>query len=291
MGDITRHIYNMCDGEHSYYNIYDWQALKKKPNGIYIIHHFKNPKHLETFTNLDFPHYNRIISLIHSSHPCNQHPQAVQVITISKSQSIEWANRGIYNKMIRGATEIKHFLEMPTDYKIPVFGRISRWEPGKFHPYWNNFIKLLLKKFNAAYYIMIMSNTPESEKIKHDRAIYVDGIKINQKQVKAANLQPLNIYADAHGEFIDTFNMSLLESMASGLAPVILRGDQSAMVEMIDTAGLIAEDETDFLAKLESLIRSKDLREHYGGLARERAKQYKLKEMIEEWNYLLKKLA
>jgi len=291
MGDITRNIHNLCEGEHVYYSLPDWYNLREKPKGIYILHHFKNPKYLKMFDNFRSPKGSSIVSLLHSSPPCRPHPRAARVVTISEAQQKNRNNDFTYSTLIRGAIDTEPYLAVTPKYSIPVFGRISRWEPGKFHPYWNNFINIMLKKYDEAQYVMITNNPPEKFIINHERATYIQGIQIDDIESKAKYINCMNIYADAHGDFLDTFNVCLLESMACGLAPLILRGNQEPMAELIGDAGIIAENETDFLDGLHRLIQSEDLRREYGEKARARAREYKLTEMIEKWNLLLKKLA
>lgn len=290
MGDITRHIYSMCEGEHSYKYIYDWYKQENREKACYVLHHFKNKIALPAFEDFDPPCGSTIISLLHSSAPCSPNKNANAIVTISEAQYSLYSDIDTAC-LIRGATNIEPYLKEVPKYDNPVFGRISRWEPGKFHPYWNGMVKATLSKNDDSTYMMIMNNPPDDFVIKHDRAFYVQGIMISDIELKAKALNAMNIYADAHGDFIDTFNVSLLESMASGLAPIILRGEQEAMVELIGAAGIVVDSDSQFLTALDNIVKSRYLKEELGGLARERAKEYSLKRMIEEWNDLLKKRA
>ncbi|GAG92495.1 unnamed protein product, partial [marine sediment metagenome] len=147
------------------------------------------------------------------------------------------------------------------DYSKKVFGKISRPERGKYHDEWNYIVLDLLKMHNV-YYRLISNGYNKLPIVKHKKAKYIEGVRIDQKQKRTKELSRLSIYADAHGNFKETFCISLLEAMSCGL-PCIIMGDQ-AMEEVLGDAGIKCKTIGEFHCRLVLLLGSTAHRRELG---------------------------
>ena len=302
MGDITRVIIGNCEGEHVYHQVVKPQiaSIKKgklqyaeiapipKAN-IYILHCFKNQ--WGYFFHFKHPHDKcKIVSLIHSSFPCQPSRNSDYVVTITRAaaQHLKLTTL-LESTIITGAIDLTEFLQIEPDYEFPVMGKISRLEPGKFHPQYFEVLEILAKKYAGSVRMI----SPERGDLIPEDVELNDGVRINNHKLKAQALRGLNIYADAHREdeqvFIETLCTSLLEAMACGIPPVILSTHQSAMVEVVGSGGLIADNIYEFYKAVEYLAGSEQARREWGMKARERAKSFNnLGVMITSYNNLFK---
>ena len=282
-GIITQNIYKYCEGKHIYHSIYK----KKVPKAdIYILHCFRND--YELFRDWEKPKGSKVISLIHSYEPCVPNKDSDVIVTITKAWQKHLQKKGIESVMIYPGIDLKPYENVKIDYSKKVIGRISRAERGKFHPEWNYLILDLLKKYKDVKYRLICNKYNRLPIIKHKRAKYIKGVKINQTKKKIKQLSKLSIYADAHGDFIETFSMGLLEAMACGL-PIVLYGKkQDAMKEVLDHSRYIENNIDNFKLLVDIIINSKILKQRYGRLAKQRAKFFSLDKFINNWNRLLR---
>ena len=289
MGDITREIFNRCDGYHDYYHVGVTQFLPIAD--IYLLHCFK--KNSNYYANFERPIQNpnsKIISLIHSSHPCRPSKKSDHIITLTDAAAqhlyLTTDNKSL---TIRGSIDLTEFLKVTPDYEFPVIGKISRPEPGKFHDKYFEVLSLLSKKHGAR--MRFISDT--SKLFYPDEAEVITGVKIGHPVSKAAELRKLSIYADAHKTgpeaFVETLCTATIEAMACGLPVVILKTQQPAMAEVVGDGGLIANNIYEFYNACELLMTSESARMEWGTKARKRAQEFNdLDKMIFEWNDLFK---
>lgn len=283
-GMITQDIYDYCNGKHIYYSVYK----KKIPAAdIYVLHCFRND--YDKFVNWKSPRTtSRVISLIHSYEPCMPCKESDIVVTISKTWQKHLRKKyNIDSEMIYPGIDLKPYEKAKINYKSQVFGKISRAERDKYHEEWNYIILDILKCYYKAKYRLISNKYYRLPIVKHRRAKYIEGVKINQTKKKIKELCKLGIYADAHGDFNETFCMSLLEAMACGL-PCIIYGDK-AMIEVLGYGGLERRNIKDFKDGIIYYLNSNiTLKKCYGESAKKRAEFFSLDKMINSWNKLFK---
>jgi glycosyltransferase involved in cell wall biosynthesis len=288
-GMITQIIYNECNGNHIYCDLYSDDIPKAD---IYVLHCFKNPKHLKAFRS--FKADGKIISLIHSSFPCLPSIHSDIVVTITNTWKKELKNKyGIDSVMIYGGIETEKYKYANIDYTGKTFGKISRPERGKYHEEWNYMVLRLLNE-NESYKCRIISNKYyKLPVIEHLHMTYIEGVTIGDTQNKIKELQNITVYADAHSEinpFIDTFNMSMLESMTCGMPIIILGNHQEAMVEVLGGVGIVCYSIEEFEDKLKQLLQDDDLKKELGEKAKERSLFFDKSYMVDDWNKLLEGL-
>ena len=276
MGSITRNIYNLCIGDHVWCYLWD----KHIEADIYILHCFK--KHFKKFIKWKAPNKGKIISLLHSSEPCAPNKKSDLIVTISKTQQAQ-----IYedSKMIYPGIER---FNPPSKYNYTDICKIARPEPGKFANGEAKVIDSIVNKYGNVY--SLMCSNPQKVKYKiPKRAALITNISIAQNQEKALFFEDKGIYADAHGDFEDTFCIALLEAMANGLACVVMRkGNNYVLDEVLGNAGIIVDSIGKFEFAIEALIKNNYMRDLYSNLARIRARNiFPIERMIVEWNQVL----
>lgn len=275
MGMITQEIFFKCKGEHSFCHIDD----PIDNADVYLLHCFKNQKYLDKFIYFQKPKNSKVISLIHSSFPCRPANCSDDVITISRAaQSLLLSEQNIKSKMIYGFSDLTEYFKAETDYSISAYGKVSRWEKGKFG------------KFNVAGKSFLISDDKDNLG-KHFYQTIIRQIKIKDHADKIKAMQKYSIYADCHDPilpFVDTFNIAMLEAMALGQAVVILGTYQEAMAEILGNAGFVCYSVEKFEETLTALMMNENLRKEFGLRARERAKEFTSEKMIPKWNKLFK---
>lgn len=279
---ITQNIYKYCEGKHIYHSIYKKKVPKAE---IYILHCFRND--YELFRDWEKPKGSKVISLIHSYEPCVPCKDSDVVVTITKAWQKHLKKKGIESVMIYPGIDLKPYENVKIDYSKKVIGRISRAERGKFHPEWNYLILDLLKRYKDVKYRLICNKYNRLPIVKHKRAKYIKGVKINQTKKKIKQLSKLSIYADAHGDFIETFSMGLLEAMACGLPCIIMTEGQKAMMEVLGYDYRIETSFRSFKKTLFSFLDSAYTREFYGDQMKQQAQFFSLDKFIDNWNKLL----
>lgn len=274
MGLITQNIYDFCLGNHI--SCFVWETSPKAD--IYILHCFKN--HHEEFKNFKAPGY--IISLLHSSPPCVPSDCSDLVVTISKTQQ---------RRVDKKSTLIYPGIKIP---EISSFKRnsdvikISRADPGKFHPEEKNIIDKIIVDKNINYTIICNEPKKVSDLLPCESTV-VQNIGIKDIEKKNRLLRQHGIYADMHGDFEDTFCIALLEAMANGLACVVMRDDKNKVLdEVLGGTGIIVDNPKDFKMSLEILIDNPRLKEYFAKASYLRAKNnFRVERMITKWNELL----
>lgn len=287
MGSITRNIYKNCIGEHIW--CYLWDTPKEAD--VYILHCFKN--HYEEFLAFKKPYENcKVISLMHSSYPCVPSEESDLIVLISKNQVKEVRARNDFKFDFYKQALIYPGIEKfnpPSKYKYKAICKIARAEAGKFAAGEKRAIdNVMLKNKNISY--SLVCNEPEKVKaLLPKKVTLVTNINISENEKKAAFFADKGIYADAHGDFEDTFCIALLEAMANGLACVIMRnGNNYVLDEVLGHCGIIVGSIAKFEFAIEQLLNNDWLRALYGNIARVRAQQaFSLERMIVEWNQII----
>mgnify|MGYP003563462146 CR=1 FL=1 len=290
MGDITRLIFEEGTGYHIWSHIDGEQPIAD----IYLLHCFKNGKYIEKFYNYDRPYPgSKIISLIHSSAPCEASINSDMIVSITQAAyedfretSTVLQDKDIPHRMIPGFIDIDRYADTKIDYDKPHFGKLSRLEVGKFHYYWGDLVRTVLANNEEVTNYIV---TPENFDSGHDRVKALHGIEINDIEGKKRVMAEYSIYADAHNDmhpFLETFCIAMLEAMAAGQAICILGTNQPAMVEVLGDSGLIAANIFEFKDNLEKLIADPELRKEYGKKAKARANYFNKEHGLMNWNLL-----
>jgi glycosyltransferase involved in cell wall biosynthesis len=296
-GMITQYIYDNCEGEHIYHSYReDYKTIHyyKIPKAdIYILHCMKNLLYLENFITFNHPHLGskKIISLVHSSEPCMPSKHSDKVVVLTNYWKDRMKNLyDIDSTVISGGIDLNLYQPRKESNKI-TFGKISRPEPGKFHKNWNDIIYNALENNPKTECRIICNGYKKLNYLKHKRMKWIEGINIKEHKKKIEELSKLSIYIECHRDsgsaFVDTFNMSMLESMALGIPVIMYKGLQHPMAEVLKHKYSIYDTIEGFEDNLDWLIYSKKTRKIYGEEARARAEDFSHKKMIEKWNEIL----
>jgi glycosyltransferase involved in cell wall biosynthesis len=282
MGDISRQVYGLGYGKHIYCRL----GEKLPKADIYLLECFINGgKQYEMF---DKPKGSKVISLIHSSSSCKPAKCSDEVIVLTKAWQDMYTKRGTKSKWIHAAIDTQIYNKR-IDYTNKVFGRITRYSPGKVHPNWNQVMLNVLERVEESKCIMFTGRN--AKLTNHERLIVDDSIKINDHELKANKLAQLSIFADMHNTFVETFSLCLLEAMAAGLAIVLYsKAAQPSMVEVIGDAGIICKKEKEFEDIIVRLLNNPEEKKEWGSKARLRAEEFTVTKMIDKYDKIFKDL-
>lgn len=283
MGDISRYIFDKTKGKHLYCNIDE--NLPKAD--LYIVESFLNQA--EKYINFKKPNNKcKIVSIVHTSGRCGPSVDSDAVVTITNAWKQIIRGRGYESTMIYPGIEIDKYNLTP-DYNNKVFGRITRYSPGKVHPNTVQITNNILKSIPDSKCIMFMNNNGIFS--PSDRLIIDKSIKINEIEKKVKKLNQLSMFVDMHNTFQETFSLGLLEGMASGL-PILLysKADQPAMREVIGTAGLYFTDLQVMEKEIMKRLSDTEWKKEYGKKAKKRAAEFSIKKMIESYDILFKEV-
>jgi glycosyltransferase involved in cell wall biosynthesis len=283
MGDISRQIYEKSWGNHVFSHI-----EKELPKAdIYFLECFINKS--QKFKEFKSKYKNsKIISLIHSSSSCVPSKNSHKVIVLTKVWQELMKKRGINSEVINAAINMENYIH-EIDYSKKIFGRITRYSPGKVHPEWNNIARKVLEKYEDAKCIMYTKKTKKI--LQHKRMIIDDSISIAEHAKKAKKLSELTIFADMHNTFIETFSLCLLEAMATGLCIILhSKNPQPAMIEILGNSGIVCNTPKQFEEKLIKLLPDTDCKKEWGLKAKKRAKEFTIDKMIEKYNKVFKEV-
>lgn len=280
MNDISQHVFNRSLGNHIYAGINS--SLPKAD--IYLLECYINQA--DKYREFKRPHKNsKVISLIHSCSKCMPSIDSDEVVTITYSWKGVMQQKNIDSRMIYAGINAEIY-DLPKDYTKKTFGRITRYSRGKVHPKWFEVKNNILDEIKDSECHIISRNYP---KMNRDRLFVYDDVLIHEEEKKAKYLQKVNIFADMHFTFIETFSLCLLQAMASGCAIVLLRG-QPAMEEIIGQNGFVCTGIPEFENTVKQLLKDSEKTKEYGHKAKIRAKEFTVDRMINKWNALFEDL-
>jgi glycosyltransferase involved in cell wall biosynthesis len=283
MGDISRQVYNLGKGRHTFCNIEN----KPPKADIYLLECFINKS--KKFVNFQKPYPNsKVISIIHSSSVCMPATISDKVVTLTKAWQQVIQRKKFPSVVIPAGIDINNYRYI-VDYSKKTFGRITRYSPGKVHPQFNQVALNILKRYPNSKCIVYSNKSPKW--LKHDRFIVDNSIKIYEHEKKAQKLSQLTIFADAHNTFQETFSLALLEAMAAGLCCVMYsKNPNPAMKEVLGNTGIWCNSIEEFQRKIIELLPYAQVKKEWGKKAKNRAFNYSIDNMIRKYNQLFEEV-
>lgn len=274
-GDITRHIINRCYGRHS---IHRYDSIPKAD--LYIIENFISTREsLKTF-----PHKKRAINLVHTTNCWDAGP-FLSTIALTNTWQARLREHGIESKVIKGGIDLSEYKDSP-DYTKSIFGRITRWSPGKIPPWWSDFVREMLAKnpkSSCLMYVDFVNKRPAHPAM--DRLTYDQSVKIHE--YKGQYLKNMSVYVHANGSFRETMSHAVIEAMATGLPIVYLR-EGGVIAEVVGNAGVGCRNQSELQRELHAILNNQGLREQLGKRSLEQAKNYNVDVMIKNWDQEIK---
>jgi glycosyltransferase involved in cell wall biosynthesis len=275
--DITRSIMKECYGRHSL------STFENIPNAdLYITEHFISTNKFVQ----NFKYKRKTINIVHSM---NCYPQGNFLCNIALTMA--WKNilkrKGVSNiRVIRGGIDLEPYKNIkPT--KNRVFGRITRWSPGKIPWWWNRLVQNIFAHDENIKCLMFIDNRNRARKLlDHKRMIYDYSCKINN--FKGDWLKKLRVYVHANGSFKETMSHAVIEAMATGL-PVIYLGEP-AVSEVVGNAGIRVQNEEQLKNQIIKFLYDDQLFNSYSELSRKRAQLYDIKNTVKQFDILIKEI-
>lgn len=274
--DITRGIIERCYGRHSIYK------FTEIPNAdLYILEHFISTRDVIA----KFPHKMKAINLVHSMN-CFHAGPFLSTIALTNTWAARLKEKGVKAKVIYGGIDLDEYTDRP-DYDKAVFGRITRWSPGKIPPWWGELsVKLLNQNKNASCLIFADFVHKRPTPVRHQRIIYDSSVKICDN--KNPHLAKLSIYVHANGSFRETMSHAVIEAMATGL-PIVYLYEGGVIQEVVREAGIKCRNKDELERELNALIQNPGLREALGKRSIERAKQFHINETVKKFDEEIKR--
>lgn len=271
--DITRALIQDGYGNHVLRNINE----KNKPNAdLYINEHFISTRQQ---TNL-FPHKDRAINIVHST-GCIPAGPWKSVIALTETWRKYLAKHNIKAKVIRGGVDLEPYQDItPTDNMV--FGRITRWSPGKIHPEWNRVVTEILDKVPESLCKMFVQVVGKGGRplLKHRRMVYDESVKIDD--FKGDRLKELGVYVHVNGSFRETMSHAVIEAMASGLPIIYLKED--VIKEVAGPAGVECMDINHVRDTVIQFLLDNTLRKEYYKKAKTQAAKWSLNSWVKNMN-------
>jgi len=280
---ITRYAVKHCYGRHKIYK----QDLKNIPQAdLYILEHFQSTNNFVK----RFPYKHKAIDIVHTVN-CIPDNDFKKIIVLTESWKKLMAFYHIQPEkmaVINIGLDQKKYKNVWPDYDGKVFGRITRWSPGKIHPQWNDITRQILEQIPDSKCKIFTNNTGSGQRpfLKHSRMIYDNSCKINM--FKGNFLKQLTIYAHVNGTFIDTFSHGVLEAMSSGLPIVLLQDKVGAVEEVAGDAAIICNSISAVKKEIIGLLEDKNKRIEYGKKSKVRANKFHYRRMVEKINGVIK---
>jgi len=282
MGDISRQVFNLTDGQHITSSIDN--PVQPKAN-IYFLECMINGN--REFIHFQKPKGSKVISLIHSHGNCLPAICSDKVVTITDASKKYIKTRGFDSVVIPASIDLSDY-KHEIDYNNKNYGRITRYSTGKIHPFWNKVVENIKNKVPGSKCIMI-TRIPDNQKSNYIE--YIQNININEHDKKAKELSRFSIFADMHNTFIETFSLGLLEGMASGQAVVLYSAaPQPAMIEVLGNTGIVCESIQSFENNIIKLLNNPCLKKEIGLKCKERAKYFSIDKMIKSYNALFEEI-
>lgn len=279
--DVTRHIMSECIGSH----ILISQDRPLPDADLYVLEHFQSTDNYVK----KFKHKNKAIDIVHTvnGYPDNTFRKIMVFTEAWKKHLMECRINPALINVIPIGINIEEYKDCFPDYTKKVFGRITRWSPGKIHPKWNDLaLDLLTKHKDASMLIYTQLDQGGLRKpLQHERATYDKSCQINM--FKGQFLKNMSIYVHANGSFIDTFSHGVLEAMASGLPVIALDDKIGAVKEVLGGAGIICDSIEKVKSQIDVLLSDESLRHNLGMISKSRSKLFTKEKMVNEFNRLI----
>jgi glycosyltransferase involved in cell wall biosynthesis len=279
--DITRAILNNGYGNHSIINV----NQENIPNAdFYIYEHFLSTKIKEK----EFQYKSKAIDIVHTVN-CIPTGEWKKIICLTDCWKKHLTSHNVdANKMIvvNGGINIDEYKNILPDYSKKIFGRITRYSPGKIHPEWNMIVKEILDKYDDSKCLLYthLDNVGDRQPLKHERMIYNKTIEISD--FKGGALKQLSIYVHANGSFKETMSHAVIEAMATGLPIIYL--NEPAVKEIVGGCGIECQNIQEVKAAIIQLLNSQEDREKYGALAKKRSLLYNVNNFVAKINDIVK---
>lgn len=281
MGDISRHIINESYGKHSLYSFKDGI-----PNAdLYILEHFISTHK----ACVEFPYKQKAIDLVHSVN-CIPQGDYGRVVAITNAWKKILEKNYVKNvQVIYGGIDLAPYANVTPAYGSKIFGRITRWSPGKIPPNWNAILQQIFEKDKEAKCLMFVEFVNKSrEKLQHGQMIYDESVQI--ADFKGGALKKLSLYVHANGSFKETMSHAVIEAMATGLPVIYLTEKTGVLEEVTGPAGIRCENMQQVKDNILRLLVNKSEQERIGKLSREQAKKFDVNKTVNSFNALIKEL-
>lgn len=281
MGDVSRHIINKCFGKHI---LFDYK--KGIPNAdLYILEHFISTHK----ACVEFPYKQKAIDIVHTVN-CIPQGAYAKIIALTNSWKKVLEKNYVENiDVIYGGIDLDPYATVVPDYSNSIFGRITRWSPGKIHPEWNKMLLEIFeqnKKISCLMFVDFVNM--RREKLNHNNMIYDESVKIFD--FKGNALKKLSLYVHVNGTFKETMSHAVIEAMATGLPVIYLTEKTGVLEEVVGSAGIRCETLAEVKENILRLIVNKDEKERLGKIAREQAKKFDVNETVNKFDKLIKEL-
>jgi glycosyltransferase involved in cell wall biosynthesis len=279
MGDVSRGIINRGYGKHT---LHDFK--KGIPNAdFYILEHFLS-------THRDcvlFPYKQKAIDIVHTQN-CIPKGNYYKIITLTNAWKNQLQKHGIQNvQVIYGGIDLDPYENITPDYENNVFGRITRWSPGKIPPNWNAMLQYIFRTNKNIKCLMFTDFVNKSrKKLAHPQMIYDETVKI--ADFKGDALKQLSLYVHANGYFKETLSHAIIEAMATGLPIIYLTEGTGVLQEVTGAAGIHCKNMSEVQEKILRLIGDPTEKERIGKLAKQQAKKFHIKNTVQAFDNLIR---
>lgn len=278
--DITREIINKGFGDHYLYDVNKGNV----PNAdLYIFEHFISTK----IKADNFQYKHKAIDIVHTTN-CIPVGNWKKIIVLTEAWKKYLNQHGINNNInvITGGINLDDYKDINPDYNNQIFGRITRWSPGKIHPEWNKIVGEILTEIQESKCLIYtqLDNVDQRPPLKHERMIYDKSVKIDD--FKGNYLKNLSIYVHANGSFKETMSHAVIEAMATGLPIIYL--SEPAIDEIMGNAGIKCANIQEVKKNIILLLKDKGKKEYYGALSKERSQKFHVNNFLNGMNKIIK---
>ena len=277
--DITRGIINRCYGDHSLHHI------SHAPNNadLYITEHFISTNKAV----LAFPYKHKTLNIVHSMNcipignfKCN--------VALTKTWKRYLERKRVSNVVyISGGIDLESYKDIKRNEHRKIFGRITRWSPGKIPPWWNNLVQDILEAnhdVSCLFFVDKMNRIRQP--LQHSRMLFDNTCKITD--FKGDWLKKLSVYVHANNTFRETMSFACIEAMATGLPIVYLK--EPAVSEVVGNFGIGVDNPNQLKTAIINLLNDKEVANKYAELSKERAQYFDINVMIDKFDKLIKEL-
>lgn len=280
--DITRYIVKECVGDHVMHNI---NADPVPPADLYIAEHF-----LSTNAKINAMTPEQKAKTIDIVHTANCIPQGafkrVVALTGAWRRWLEAHLVKVTDTLLPGI-DLEPYKNITPDYDLRVFGRITRWRPGKIHPEWNRITTEILDAVPGSKSIIFTEKNEDTAQpfLKDSRVAYDAGCRINM--FKGDFLKRLSVYVHANGSFKETLSFAVIEAMATGLPIVYLDEGTGVLDEVVAGCGVKCESINKVRDVVIEMLKDKEFRAEYGAMAKQQSIYFGKQHMVADWDEVI----